>query len=105
MSKTLALFVGLLALLLGPGANAQTKAGSDFKVAIASNGQADIQVLRSRILFMQAESIADKLAQFTKENQNQVAWTTQVPLAAGSIDQRRFDALRLFGIASCDGRG
>jgi two-component system NtrC family sensor kinase len=96
MSKTLALFVGLLALLLGPGANAQTKAGSDFKVAIASNGQADIQVLRSRIHFMQAESIADRLAQFTKENQNQVAWTTQLPLTAGSIDQRRFDALRLF---------
>jgi hypothetical protein len=62
---------------------------------LQANGQAEVQALRSRILFMQAESIADRLAQFTKENQNQVRWTTQVPLTAGSIDQRRFDALRL----------
>ena len=44
---------------------------------------------------MQAEGIADKLAQFIKESQNQVGWTTQLPPTAGSIDQRRFDALRL----------
>jgi hypothetical protein len=42
---------------------------------------------------MQAEGIADKLTQFIKEIQNQVGWTTH-PLA-GSIDQRRFDALWL----------
>jgi hypothetical protein len=42
---------------------------------------------------MQAEGIADKLAQFIKENQNQVGWTTQLPSTA--IDQRRLDALRL----------
>ena len=51
--------------------------------------------MRSQILLMQAEGIADKLAQFIKESQNQVGWTTQLPLTAGSIDQRRFDALRL----------
>ena len=44
---------------------------------------------------MQAEGIADKLAQFINENQNQVGWTTQLPSTAGSIDQRRFDMLRL----------
>jgi hypothetical protein len=44
---------------------------------------------------MQAEVIADKLAQFINEIQSQVGWITQVPTTAGSIDQRRFDALRL----------
>jgi hypothetical protein len=43
---------------------------------------------------MQAEGIADKLTQFIKESQNQVAWTTQLPPTAGS-EQRRIDALRL----------
>jgi Cache domain. len=47
------------------------------------------------VLLMQAEGIADKLAQFIKENQNQIGWTTQLPSTAGSIDQRRFDLLRL----------
>jgi hypothetical protein len=58
-------------------------------------GQTDVRALRSQILYMQAEGIADKLAQFIKETQNQVGWTTQLPPAAASIDQRRFDALRL----------
>src|SRR4029077_19687641 len=30
-----------------------------------------------------------------KESQNQIGWTTQLPLTAGSVDQRRFDALRV----------
>jgi beta-lactamase regulating signal transducer with metallopeptidase domain len=59
-----------------------------------ANGQSDVRALRSQILQMQAESIADKLGQFIKESQNQVGWTTQLPPpAAGS--ERRFDALRL----------
>ena len=62
---------------------------------IAANGQQDVRALRSEILLMQAECIADKLAEFIKENQNQVGWTTQLPSTGGSIDQRRFDALRL----------
>jgi beta-lactamase regulating signal transducer with metallopeptidase domain len=62
---------------------------------LQANGQPDIRALRSQVLLMQAEGIADKLAQFIKESQNQVGWTTQLPLTAGSIDQRRFDALRL----------
>ena len=44
---------------------------------------------------MQAECIADKLAEFIKQNQNQVGWTTQLPMTGSSIEQRRFDALRL----------
>lgn len=62
---------------------------------LQANGPADFQALRSQILHMQAERIADKLTQFIKESQNQVGWITQLPLTAGSIDQRRFDALRL----------
>ena len=62
---------------------------------LQDNGQPEVRALRSRILLMQAEGIADKLTQFIKENQNQVGWTTQLPSTAGSIDQRRFDLLRL----------
>jgi hypothetical protein len=62
---------------------------------LQANGQPGVQALRSQILHMQADGIADKLAQFVTENQNQIGWTTQLPLTAGSIDQRRFDLLRL----------
>jgi hypothetical protein len=95
MSKTLAFFVGLLVLLIGTPGSAQTKADCDIKVSKPANGQPDVRALRSQVLLMQAEGIADKLAQFIKENQNQVGWITQLPSTTGSIDQRRFDALRL----------
>jgi hypothetical protein len=62
---------------------------------LQANGQPDVRALRSQILLMQAEGIADKLTQFIKESQNQIGWTTQLPWSAGSIEQRRFDALRL----------
>jgi beta-lactamase regulating signal transducer with metallopeptidase domain len=57
-------------------------------------GQPDVRALRSQILHMQAEGIADKLTQFIKESQNQIAWTTQLPSTA-DVNQRRLDALRL----------
>jgi hypothetical protein len=62
---------------------------------LQANGQPDVRALRSQILHMQAEGIADKLTQFIKESQNQVGWITQLPSTAGSNDQRRFDAVRL----------
>jgi hypothetical protein len=62
---------------------------------IAANGQQDARALRSQILLMQAECVADKLAEFIKQVQSQVEWTTQLPSTGGSIEQRRFDALRL----------
>jgi Cache domain len=62
---------------------------------MAANGQQDVRALRGQILLMQAECIADKLAEFIKEVQNQVGWTTQLPSTGASIEQRRFDALRL----------
>lgn len=62
---------------------------------IQASGQQDIQALRGQILLMQAERIADKLAQFINESESQIGWTTQLPSTAGTTDQRRFDALRL----------
>jgi signal transduction histidine kinase len=43
----------------------------------------------------QAEAAAEKLGQFVKGIEDQLGWTTQLPWSAGSLDQRRFDALRL----------
>ena len=48
-----------------------------------------------RIQHEQAESAADKITQFIKEIENQVGWTTQLPWSAATLEQRRFDGLRL----------
>ena len=43
----------------------------------------------------QAESAATKIGQFIKEIESQVGWTTQLLWSVETIEQRRFDALRL----------
>src|SRR5207244_3387361 len=48
-----------------------------------------------RIQREQAEAAAAKIGQFIQEIESQVGWTTQLPWSAGTIDQRRFDGLRL----------
>src|SRR6516164_4295583 len=48
-----------------------------------------------RIQREQAEAAAAKIEQFIKEIESQVGWTTQLPWSVGTMDQRRFDALRL----------
>ncbi|MEK9278830.1 MULTISPECIES: cache domain-containing protein [unclassified Bradyrhizobium] len=48
-----------------------------------------------RVQHEQAEAAAAKISQFVKEIENQLGWTTQMPWSASSIEQRRFDALRL----------
>jgi two-component system, NtrC family, sensor kinase len=48
-----------------------------------------------RVQHEQAEAAAAKISQFVKEIESQLGWTTQLPWSAGSIEQRRFDALRL----------
>src|SRR5438093_4889894 len=48
-----------------------------------------------RIQREQAEAAAAKIGQFIKEIESQIGWTTQLPWSAGSIEQRRFDSLRL----------
>ncbi len=48
-----------------------------------------------RIQHEQAEAAAAKIGQFIKEIESQLGWTTQLPWSAGSLQDRRFDALRL----------
>jgi two-component system, NtrC family, sensor kinase len=48
-----------------------------------------------RIQHEQAEAAAAKIGQFVKEIESQLGWTTQLPWSPGSVEQRRFDALRL----------
>src|SRR5580704_16443867 len=43
----------------------------------------------------QAEGAASKIEQFITQIESQVGWTTQLPWTDGTLDQRRFDALRL----------
>ena len=71
-------------------------------VALLSNGLVDVlfyyQEHKSsliRIQREQAEAAAAKISQFIKEIESQLGWTTQLPWSTGSIEQRRFDALRL----------
>jgi signal transduction histidine kinase len=48
-----------------------------------------------RIQREQAEAAAAKIGQFIKEIENQIGWTTQLPWADTTLDQRRLDGLRL----------
>ncbi len=48
-----------------------------------------------RIQREQAEAAAAKISQFIKEIESQLGWTTQLPWSAASLENRRFDALRL----------
>src|SRR5215475_14304317 len=71
-------------------------------IALVSNGIFDVffyyqehKVSLIRIQREQAEAAAAKIGQFIKEIESQLGWTTQLPWSAGSIEQRRFDALRL----------
>jgi hypothetical protein len=48
-----------------------------------------------RIQREQAEAAAGKIGQFISEIESQVGWTTQLPWSASTLEQRRFDALRL----------
>jgi signal transduction histidine kinase len=71
-------------------------------VALLSNGMFEVffyyrehKSALIRIQHEQAEAAAAKIGQFIKEIESQLGWTTQLPWSAGSIEQRRFDALRL----------
>ena len=44
---------------------------------------------------LQAQAAADKIEEFITQIDSQVGWTTQLPWSDGTLDQRRFDALRL----------
>jgi signal transduction histidine kinase len=71
-------------------------------VALASNGIFEVffyyrehKAALIRIQHEQAVAAAAKISQFIKEIESQLGWTTQLPWSAGSVEQRRFDALRL----------
>src|ERR1700686_2309231 len=71
-------------------------------VALLSNGIFEVffyyrehKAARIRIQHEQAEAAAAKIGQFIKEIESQLGWTTQLPWSASSLENRRFDALRL----------
>src|SRR5947199_3633397 len=71
-------------------------------IALASNGIFEVffyyrehKSSLIRIQHEQAEAAAAKISQFVKEIESQLGWTTQLPWSAGSLQDRRFDALRL----------
>src|SRR6516164_5440867 len=71
-------------------------------LALVANGAFDVyfsyqeqKASLVRIQREQAEAAAGKIGQFISEIESQVGWTTQLPWSAGTLEQRRFDALRL----------
>src|ERR1700755_624786 len=71
-------------------------------VALLSNGIFEVffyyrehKTSLIRIQHAQAEAAAAKIGQFIKEIESQLGWTTLLPWSADSVEQRRFDALRL----------
>src|SRR6516165_5220011 len=71
-------------------------------LALVANGAFDVyfsyqeqKAALVRIQREQAEAAAGKIGQFISEIESQVGWTTQLPWSASTLEQRRFDALRL----------
>jgi signal transduction histidine kinase/HAMP domain-containing protein len=71
-------------------------------VALLSNGIFEVffryrehEAALIRIQHQQAEAAAAKIGQFIKEIEIQLGWITELPWSADSIEQRRFDVLRL----------
>src|SRR5204863_906339 len=71
-------------------------------VALLSNGIFEVffyyrehKASLIRVQREQAEAAAAKIGQFVKEIESQLGWTTQLPWSASSLENRRFDALRL----------
>ena len=53
------------------------------------------QAMLARLQGEKADAAAQRIAQFIAEIERQVGWTTQGQWATGSVDQRRFDYVRL----------
>src|SRR5258708_36119859 len=71
-------------------------------VALVANGLLDIcfsfqeqNLLLMRVQREQAKATAANISQFIKEIQGQLAWSTQLPWTAETLDDWRFDAVRL----------
>jgi signal transduction histidine kinase len=85
------LFIKYLALLVAVVSLALIANGA-FDIFFSYNEQKASLV---RIQREQAEAAAGKISQFVSEIESQVGWTTQLPWSASTLEQRRFDALRL----------
>ena len=71
-------------------------AAASWPVAVRAQPADDrVRALLFRILSLEAEGAAATIGQFLKEMESQIGWTTQLPWSVGTIEQRRFDALRL----------
>jgi GAF domain-containing protein len=71
-------------------------------LALIANGAFEVwfsyQENRTSLISAQhqeASAAADKIEEFVTQIQSQVGWTTQLPWSDATLDQRRFDALRL----------
>src|SRR5262249_3793372 len=71
-------------------------------VALASNGvfggffyYREHKASLIRIQRGQTEAAPAQISPFIKEIESELGWTTQLPWSAASLDNRRFDALRL----------
>ena len=71
-------------------------------VALLANGAFEIwfsyrdhEASLVRIQQEQAGAAAARIEQFVADIQNQIGWTTELPWSGATLDQRRFDALRL----------
>jgi signal transduction histidine kinase len=82
--KYVALFVSVVVLAL--------VANGAFEVWFSFQEQKSSLI---NIQHQQAEAAADKIEEFVTQIQSQLGWTTQLPWTDGTLDQRRFDALRL----------
>ena len=87
-SRLFAKYVGLFAAVVS--------------VALLANGMFDAwfsyrehKSALVRIQREQAEAASAKIGQFITEIESQLGWTTQLPWSTGTVEQRRFDALRL----------
>src|SRR6266446_9000371 len=88
-------------------------------VALAANSLLDIwlsyrqqNILLMRIQQEQAKSAAAKISQYIKEIEGQLAWATLLPWSTDTLDEWRFDAVRLLrlvpavtGVAQLDATG
>src|SRR5579863_2770136 len=82
--KYVALFVSVVVLAL--------IANGAFEVWFSFQEQ---KTALTNLQHQQAVAAADKIEEFVTQIQSQLGWTTQLPWTNGTLDQRRFDALRL----------
>src|ERR1700761_1438187 len=86
------LFIKYVALFVSIGVLALVANGA-FEVWFSFQEQ---KAGLTNLQHQQAEAAADKIEEFVTQIQSQLGWTTQLPWTSGTLDQRRFDALRLY---------